>query len=176
MFLGEIEQVPPKYSAININGMKAYERVRLGEEVIIPSRKVKIFDLQLCEINGNEITFKVHCSKGTYVRTLGEDIAKKLGYPGHLTMLKRTKVGSFYLQVSKDVNEVTEDDLISVTTALSNFKHYVCDEKMENDVRNGVKLKLNEEEDLLMVNKNNEALAIYSKGEDGYYHTVRGLF
>lgn len=175
-FLGEIEQVPPKYSAININGMKAYERTRLGEEVVIPSRKVNIFDLELLNIKDDEITFKVHCSKGTYVRTLGEDIAKKLGYPGHLIMLKRTRVGEFALENSKDVNEVNEEDFISVSEALSNYKHYVCNEKTEQDVRNGIKLKLNENEDLLMVSKSNEALAIYSKGEDGLYHTVRGLF
>ena len=95
-FVGEIRQVPPAYSAIKINGQRAYDLVRQGKDVEIPERIVSIYDLQLLEmIAYNQAKFKVQCSKGTYVRTLGMDLAKKLGSLGHLRELRRTKCGVF---------------------------------------------------------------------------------
>jgi tRNA pseudouridine55 synthase len=175
-FLGEIEQIPPKYSAIKINGVRAYELARNGEEVTIPSRKVTIHELELIDIKDDEISFKVHCSKGTYVRTLGEDIASKLGYPGHLTSLRRIQVGDFKIEDALDVNEIEEKDIVPITSALTNYKKYICSPKETEMVKNGVKLKINDTVDLFMVSQEGEALAIYSLNKDGYYHTVRGLF
>lgn len=97
LFKGEIEQTPPIYSAIKINGRKAYEIARSGETVDIPKRKVTIFSIELLEINKEnfEIKFKVNCSKGTYIRSLCDDIAKKLGTIGTMTSLIRTRVRKF---------------------------------------------------------------------------------
>ena len=97
-FLGEITQVPPIYSAIKINGKPAYKRARKGEDVEIPSRKVQIYALELLEYNGASIKMRVECSKGTYIRTLGKDLALFLGTKGHLTELRRTKCGIFSLK------------------------------------------------------------------------------
>ena len=97
-FLGEITQVPPIYSAIKINGKPAYKRARKGEDVEIPSRKVQIYVLELLEYNGASIKMRVECSKGTYIRTLGKDLALFLGTKGHLTELRRTKCGIFSLK------------------------------------------------------------------------------
>lgn len=97
-FLGEITQVPPIYSAIKINGKPAYKRAREGEDVEIPSRKVQIYALELLEYNGASIKMRVECSKGTYIRTLGKDLALFLGTKGHLTELRRTKCGIFSLK------------------------------------------------------------------------------
>jgi len=95
-FIGEIKQVPPAYSAIKINGQRAYDLVRKGKTVEIPERIVTIYDIQLLEIiSEDKAKFKVQCSKGTYVRTLGMDLAKKLGSLGYLTALRRTKCGVF---------------------------------------------------------------------------------
>lgn len=95
-FIGEIKQIPPAYSAIKINGQRAYDLVRKGKEVEIPERIVKIYDLQLLEmLSENKAKFKVQCSKGTYVRTLGADLAKKTGSLGYLEELRRTKCGVF---------------------------------------------------------------------------------
>ena len=97
-FFGEIEQVPPVYSAIKINGKRAYDLARKGEEVVMPSRKIKIYDLALIEeLPEKQARFRVECSKGTYIRTLGQDIALKLGTVGHLKELRRTKCGNFGL-------------------------------------------------------------------------------
>ena len=97
-FFGEIEQVPPVYSAIKINGKRAYDLARKGEDVVMPSRKIKIYDLALIEeLPEKQARFRVECSKGTYIRTLGQDIALKLGTVGHLKELRRTKCGNFGL-------------------------------------------------------------------------------
>ena len=97
-FLGNIKQVPPAYSAIKIKGQRAYDLVRKGEQVDIPERIVKIYSLDFLEtLPDNRTKFRVRCSKGTYVRTLGQDIALALGTLGYLTELRRTKCGNFCL-------------------------------------------------------------------------------
>lgn len=97
-FIGEIGQVPPAYSAIKIDGKRAYDLARQGKEVKIPERKVKIYSLDLLEmLTTRTARFRVCCSKGTYVRTLGADIARRLGSYGYLQELRRTKCGNFDL-------------------------------------------------------------------------------
>lgn len=98
-FTGVIEQVPPAYSAIKINGERAYKLARQGKPVEMKPRRVEIYGLKLLGQNESDsYSFRVRCSKGTYVRTLGRDIALKLGSVGHLTALRRTKCGIFSVQ------------------------------------------------------------------------------
>lgn len=97
-FVGKITQVPPMYSAIKINGKPAYKLARKGQEVEMPTREIEIYDLRLLEEYADSARFKVRCSKGTYVRTLGKDLALKLGTVGHLTELRRTKCGIFSIE------------------------------------------------------------------------------
>ena len=94
-FVGKITQVPPAYSAIKINGQPAYKLARKGQEVNIPAREIEIYNLELLEEYADSAKFRVECSKGTYVRTLGKDLAQFLGTLGHLIMLRRTKCGIF---------------------------------------------------------------------------------
>ena len=95
-FVGEIKQIPPMYSAIKINGERAYKLARSGQTVDMPPRTVQIKSLELLEqTSSDSFRFRVECSKGTYVRTLGRDIAVKLNTFGHLTALRRTKCGFF---------------------------------------------------------------------------------
>ena len=97
-FIGRIKQVPPAYSAIKINGQRAYKLARSGVQVDMPEREIEIFDLRLVEmLPSRQARFWVKCSKGTYVRTLGRDIARKLGSKGHLQELRRVKCGKFTL-------------------------------------------------------------------------------
>lgn len=97
-FMGRIKQVPPIYSAIKINGQQAYKLARRGQEVEMPAREVEIYALELLEEYEDSAKFRVECSKGTYVRTLGKDLALKLETVGHLTALRRTKCGIFTLK------------------------------------------------------------------------------
>lgn len=96
-FIGTITQIPPQYSAIKINGREAYKAARKGEFVEIPARQVDIFELKLLAEYADSAKFKVRCSKGTYVRTLGKDLAEYLGTVGHLSELRRTRCANFGL-------------------------------------------------------------------------------
>lgn len=97
-FIGTITQTPPIYSAIKINGQRAYDLARKGIEVEIPQRKVEVYELELLEVvDEKHSRFRVSCSKGTYVRSLGRDIALALNSCGHLSQLRRTKWGIFDL-------------------------------------------------------------------------------
>lgn len=97
-FTGKIKQTPPAYSAVKINGQRAYDLARRGEKVDVPERKVEIFALEFLGLSGRQADFRVHCSKGTYVRSLGRDIARALDTFGHLSRLRRTRCGLFTLQ------------------------------------------------------------------------------
>lgn len=94
-FLGKQKQLPPMYSAIKINGKKLYEYAREGQEVKVEPRDIEIYKIKLLEYKNNKIKFEVECSKGTYIRTLCEDIANKLGTLGYMEELQRTKVNNF---------------------------------------------------------------------------------
>jgi len=95
-FVGEILQTPPAYSALKIEGRRAYDLARAGEIVELSPRKIEIYSLEfIIQLTTDEFTFRVSCGKGTYVRSLGRDIARKLGTFGHLTQLRRTQVGPF---------------------------------------------------------------------------------
>ncbi|MEB7640693.1 tRNA pseudouridine(55) synthase TruB [Acinetobacter pittii] len=96
-FRGDIQQVPPMYSALKKEGKPLYELARKGIEIEREARPVKIYALELIEFTENSITLDVTCSKGTYIRVLGEDIGEALGCGGHLTMLNRTQTGHFEL-------------------------------------------------------------------------------
>lgn len=94
-FLGEIDQFPPIFSALKKDGKRLYEHARAGETVEIQSRKIEIFEFEITKINLPEIDFRVVCSKGTYIRSLAFDFGKALKSGGHLTALRRTKIGDF---------------------------------------------------------------------------------
>ena len=97
-FTGEIEQVPPAYSALKIRGKPAYARTRAGEEVELKPRQVTIFDLTVLEADSDSVTLSATVSKGTYIRSLARDIAHALNTVGHVTMLRRTRAGPFGIQ------------------------------------------------------------------------------
>jgi tRNA pseudouridine55 synthase len=97
-FLGEIEQVPPIYSAIKVDGKALYELARKGQEVEIKSRKVQILFFEITSVNLPSIDFRVSCSKGTYIRSLANDLGQSLGCGGYLTALRRTKIGDYCIE------------------------------------------------------------------------------
>ena len=97
-FIGEIEQVPPRYSAIKIDGKRAYDLARQGEEIEIKSRIINVHDLKLIKASEDSADFVCDCGKGTYIRSLGRDIAEELGTKGYISHLERTKVGAMQLE------------------------------------------------------------------------------
>ncbi len=100
-FVGRIIQTPPKFSAIKINGQRAYKLARKGTDFEIPSREVEIYNIEILAYDYPELKIRVHCSSGTYIRTLAEDIGKKLGTGAYLTALRRTKISNYNIQDAK---------------------------------------------------------------------------
>lgn len=107
-FLGEIQQVTPMYSAVKVKGQPLYKMARSGKQIETPMRKVTIHDIKIIEIKLPAISMLVKCSKGTYIRTLCQDIGEALGVGGHLSFLLRTKVGKFSLVNSHTLEEIKE--------------------------------------------------------------------
>ena len=94
-FTGKIRQTPPKFSAIKINGQRAYKLAREGKDFEIPSREIEIYSIEILKYNYPELTIRVHCSSGTYIRTLAEDIGETLKTGAYLTTLRRIKIGNY---------------------------------------------------------------------------------
>ncbi|MBQ6487287.1 tRNA pseudouridine(55) synthase TruB [Candidatus Saccharibacteria bacterium] len=102
-FTGKITQTPPRFSAIKINGERAYKLARKGADFEIPSREVEIFRLEILDYSYPTLKIRCHVSSGTYIRTLAEDIGKKLGTGAYLTALRRTKIGNYRIEDAKKV-------------------------------------------------------------------------
>ena len=105
-FVGDYEQVPPMYSAIKKNGIKLYDLARQGIEVERRPRPVTIYEIKLLEQSEEGARIEVHCSKGAYVRTLCEDIGKRLGYGAHMTALVRTASGPYTIEQARTIDEL----------------------------------------------------------------------
>jgi len=117
-FVGEYEQVPPRFSALRVGGRRAYEMAREGEEFELKPRKVYVEEIRLLEFSGNKLKFLCTVSSGTYVRALGRDIANRLGTVGYLEFLKRLKIGEISSENAKKVEELTREDLIPMDEGL----------------------------------------------------------
>ncbi|MBQ7602669.1 MAG: tRNA pseudouridine(55) synthase TruB [Clostridia bacterium] len=114
-FVGEIEQIPPSFSAKNVEGTRAYKLARNGKQVVLKSCKVKIFDIQLLkELKKDEFVFKIVCGSGTYIRSLCRDIASKLGTLATMTALIRTKTGNFDIGAAKNFACITAKDIVPI--------------------------------------------------------------
>ncbi|MFN7037056.1 MAG: tRNA pseudouridine(55) synthase TruB [Bellilinea sp.] len=107
-FIGEIEQVPPPYSAVKVKGRKAYEMAREGEEIDLQPRKIRVYSLELLEWAPPEAVIDVYCSSGTYIRSLANDLGKMLGCGAHLVGLRRTKSGRFTLRDAVPLRKLKE--------------------------------------------------------------------
>jgi tRNA pseudouridine55 synthase len=103
-FLGEITQTPPIYSAIKINGQRAYKLARQGKTPEMPARKVTIYEIELIKYNYPDLIIRAHCSSGTYIRTLAEDIGAKLGLGAYTTALRRLKIGDFKIEDAQTIS------------------------------------------------------------------------
>ncbi|MDR3187062.1 MAG: tRNA pseudouridine(55) synthase TruB [Holosporaceae bacterium] len=153
-FCGEIEQVPPIFSAIKIRGKRACDRARNGENPRMPSRRVSIFSLELTEENleQGEATFKVSCSKGTYVRSLARDMAEKMGSLCHVKSLCRSKSGFFSLKDSISLEKLVEivdtagaaDVLIPLERPLDDIPALYLGNRDVAMLQNGLRLTIEE--------------------------------
>ena len=163
-FIGEQEQIPPKYSAIKINGKKLYEYARKNIEVQIPSRKIKIYNIKLIEIDKkyNRITIEVFCGKGTYIRSLCEDIAESLNTVGYMYSLLRTQVGDFKIEDCINLYNIENNN-----SELE--KNIITIEKL---FKEKPRINLNEEETKLLIN----GVKITKELNDDVYKVYNNIF
>ena len=165
-FLGEQEQIPPIYSAIKVNGKKLYEYARKGQEVEVEPRKITIYDIQLLKINkeNRKIQFEVSCSKGTYIRSLCEDIAERIGTVGYMKELQRTRVGTFTIEQSvlvEDLNkENVEKHIITIEKLFENLENIELNERKLQLFLNGVKLSFDLKDGIYKIYSNQQFIGI----------------
>ena len=169
--IGKQIQTPPIYSAIKVNGKKLYEYARKGVEVEIPKREIEIYNIELLDINEKDktIEFRVHCSKGTYIRTLCENIAEKLGTIGYMKELNRVQVGQFNLNQAITVEELEKNKENEkflnqhLRTVQNFFEKYPIVELKEEKLKlflNGVQLTNNNDDGLYQIKVNNVVVGI----------------
>ncbi len=141
-FLGKQKQLPPMYSAIKINGQKLYQLARKGVEVERELRDIEVYKLELLNFTATTLTLAVDCSKGTYIRVLGEDIATALGTCGTMSFLLRTQVGSYLLNESHTLQEIAAEPASCVeapVTAVDNLPKLVLTDNQAARITNGVR-------------------------------------
>ncbi len=168
-FIGTIEQAPPIYSAVHINGKRAYKIARSGKDVEMPTREIDIFSFEIISFDGRDLVCKIHVSKGTYIRSIARDLALSCNSRGHLIDLQRIKIGPFSLdesvetdnfeKISKGLNK-TDDYLKRLDTV----SIYYIEDKYLFDLANGKKPSYNY---LIKSNVKENAYyaAVYSKDD-----------
>lgn len=162
---GKQEQIPPMYSAIKLNGKKLYEYARKGIEVEVKPRTIEIYKLELIKIEDMEITFRVSCSKGTYIRTLCEKIAEELGTIGYMKDLKRIQVGEFNIKDSITIEELENQEIVSnkfitIEKYFNDYEKIVLNEKKLQLFLNGVQLTYELKDGIYKIYKENEFVGI----------------
>lgn len=164
-FVGKQKQIPPMYSAIKVNGKKLYDYARQGKEIKIEPRNIEIYKIELLSVDRNQetINFKVKCSKGTYIRSLCEDIATKLETAGYMKNLRRIQVGSFKIEDSITITKLKKDmesgnklNLIPVEKILMDIPTIELKEEKLKLYLNGVKIKTDKENGVYRVLVNNK--------------------
>jgi len=144
-FIGVIEQVPPAYSALKVAGQRAYALARKGQEVQLSARAIKIEDLHLLRFNQDSADFRVVCGKGTYVRSLGRDIGRKLGCLGHITVLRRMACGPFRIEDSVSIEQVESGcPVLPISSALKQMKTVDCTDTEQLRLQQGQRLRISD--------------------------------
>ena len=160
-FPKEYEQTVPKYSAVKINGKKLYEYARENIDVELPKRLVNIYELELLEFNNDIFKFKTKVSKGTYIRSLIEDLCSKLNVIGTMNSLVRTKQGRFSIEESINLDDININTKLLTSRDILNIKDYNLNDIEYKYVSNGNKLNINLNDGYYNVLYNNKDIAIY---------------
>ena len=159
-FVGKQEQIPPMYSAIKKNGKKLYEYARAGEKVEIEPRRIEIYNMELIKYDDKRVNFKVFCSKGTYIRSLCEDIAEKLNTVGYMKNLNRLQVGKFKIENAIKIDEANmesiKEHLITLEELLKENDSINLNNKKLKLFLNGVNLSISNNDGLYKIYYDNK--------------------
>ena len=167
---GVQQQIPPMYSAIKVNGRKLYEYARNGQRIDVTPRIINIYATELIELSekNNEITFRVSCSKGTYIRTLCETLAEMLGTVGTMCELNREKVGEFRIEQSVKINDLKKEDIIPIERFMINNSEIILLQKELIAFINGVKLVYNKNDGIYRIYDLNKKFIGIGKINQGF--------
>lgn len=183
-FLGEISQIPPMYSAIKINGKKLYELARRGENVERSPRKVTISKLELVGEDKCDYILDIHCSKGTYIRTLCSDIGDKLGCGGCMSSLRRVKAGVFSITQAHTMEQIQaaadlgglDGIIIPVDTLFTDKPKLTVNEFEEKKLRNGNTIKTKSADGTYRVYSESGGFLLLAEVKDNLLKTIKSFF
>lgn len=162
-FVGEIEQIPPKYSAKSINGKRAYELARNNVEFDIPAKKVEIFEIKLLEFNGVNLKLEITCGSGTYIRSIGRDLAEKLHTIATMTSLVRTNVGKCNINNALEIQSLSKENIFENVTPIDDVLEYnliILNEIETFKILNGQHLSVDLEDGIYKLNDDTDTLAL----------------
>ena len=180
-FKGEIQQIPPMYSAIKINGQKLVDLARKGKEVERKSRTITIFALDFLGMDGNDVRLRVHCSKGTYIRTLCKDMGEALGCGGCMASLRRTAAGSYTESEAIPLSQLVDCEnpaqyLRDVDTLFTQHPAVTLTEKQTLRCRNGNSFSIDLPDGTYRAYDKNGEFLMLAKAEAGIMSTVKSFF
>ena len=180
-FRGEILQVPPMYSALKVNGQKLYDLARKGREVERQPREIEIFKLECLEFNGAEARLLVHCSKGTYIRTLCKDIGEALGCGGCMAALRRVTAGEYTIGDAVTLDELIaaenpENYLRPVDSMFRNYPAVTLTPNQEKRCRNGNAFSVTHPDGTYRAYGQNGDFLMLAKVENGIMSTIKSFF
>ena len=180
-FRGKIQQVPPMYSALKVNGQKLCDLARKGKEVERQPREIEIFELTCLEFTGETARLRVRCSKGTYIRTLCKDIGEALGCGGCMAALRRVQAGEYTIAEAVPLQELLETEepekyLRGVDTMFRNYPEAKLTANQEKRCRNGNSFSLPLPDGTYRAYSQNGEFLMLAKVEDGVMSTIKSFF
>ena len=180
-FRGEIQQIPPMYSALKVNGQKLCDLARKGKEVERQPRTVTIHELTCLEFAGNTAKLRIHCSKGTYIRTLCKDIGEALGCGGCMEALRRVTAGAYTAEEAVPLAELAEAEnpeayLRPVDSMFTQYPAVTLTEKQETRCRNGNSFTLQKDDGTYRAYSQKGEFLMLAKVEEGVMSTVKSFF
>ncbi len=180
-FRGEISQIPPMYSALKVNGQKLYELARKGKEIPRESRTVTIYELRCLEFSGDTARLRIHCSKGTYIRTLCKDIGHALGCGGCMASLRRIQAGAYTQQMAVALSvlvdcEHPEQYLSNVDTLFPSYPKITLTANQETRCRNGNSFSLAVPDGTYRAYSQSGEFLMLAKSDSGVMSTIKSFF
>ena len=180
-FRGEILQIPPMYSALKVNGQKLYDLARKGKEVERQPRPITIHELELLHFDGQDARIRVRCSKGTYIRTLCEDMGEELGCLGCMAALRRTRAGEYTIEKAVPLQtlldaENPEQYLLSMDSPFLGYPAVTLSENQEKRCRNGNAFTLRVHDGTYRAYGKNGEFLMLARVENGVMSTIKSFF
>ena len=171
-FIGESMQIPPFFSALKYKGKPLYKYARRGEFISKPPRKISVTCIENLDLNNKVCSFRIYCSKGTYIRSIARDLGKKLGCGAHVKSLIRLSQGNFNISDAKNTSDILEEHIISIENAFKNLNKITIEPLDEKKFINGVTIsKFNNKDDIYRVfSKNNTFIGIGEINKNNLKH------